>query len=165
METFFNIIHYCLYKTDYKMHLLANKLNPFALFGRIPAMKRKFQEQGTTLTEVVDNIWGDKRYGFSIMMSGAELVIAIFLIFMAVYDILNGVMNNPIHSSELPVIICALLAYTICHSTVFKADKYLKYFQQFEKWSKAEKWKYGLLTFAFIAASIVLCIYSFRYLP
>lgn len=165
MELFFNIIHYCMYKADFKMHLLSNKINPFVLIGRIPAVKKKLEEQGTSLLGVTNKIWGDKRYGFSIMISGGGLVIALFLIILAVFDILNCIFQYPVKSSEIPFLLCALLAYTICHYTVFKGDKYLRYFRQFEKWSKADKWKYGLLTFTFVAGSIIFWLYSFRFLP
>ena len=165
MELFFNIIHYCIYKADSKRHLLSNKLNPFVLIGKIPVVRKKLEEQGTSLLGVTNRIWGDKRYGFSILISGGGLVIALFLIILAVFDILNGVFLYPIKSSELPFLLCALLAYTICHYTVFKGDKYLRYFRQFEKWSKEDKWKYGLLTFAFVAGSIIFWLYSFRFLP
>jgi hypothetical protein len=165
MELFFNIIHYCLYKADSKRHLLSNKLNPFVLIGKTPAVKKKLEEQGTSLLGVSNKIWGDKRYGFSIMISGGGLVITLFLIILAVFDILNGVLLNLIKSSGLPFLFCALLAYTICHYTVFKGDKYLSYFRKFEKWSKTEKWKYGLFTFSFVAGSIIFWLYSFRFLP
>jgi len=165
MELFFNIIHFCLYKAVSKSHLLSNKLNPFVLIGKIPAVKKKFEEQGTSLLGVTNKIWGDKRYGFSIMISGGGLVIAVFLIILAVFDIFNGVLPIPIKSSGLPFLFCILIAYRICHYTVFKGDKYLSYFRQFEKWTKGEMWKYALLTFAFIAGSIILWLYSFRFLP
>ena len=154
-----------MFKADSKRHLLSNKLNPFVLIGRIPAVRKKLEEQGTSLLGVTNKIWGDKRFGFSIMISGGGLVIALFLIILAVFDILNGIFLYPIKSSELPFLLCALLAYTICHYTVFKGDKYLGYFRQFEKWSKAEKWKYSLFTFAFVAGSIIFWLYSFRFLP
>lgn len=165
MELFFNIIHYCIYKADLKIHLFSNKINPFVLIGKIPAVKKKFEEQNTSLLGVTNKIWGDKIYGFSIMISGSGLVIALFLIILAVFDILNGVLLNPIKSSGIPFLFCALLAYAICHFTVFKGDKYLRYFKRFEKWSKADKWQYSLLTLAFVISSFVLWLYSFRFLP
>ena len=73
LELWLNIVHYCFNKLDYKLHLLSNKLNPFLLIGKIPAVKRKFEEQGTSQIEVVNKVWGDKRYGFSIMLSGGFL--------------------------------------------------------------------------------------------
>ena len=165
IEIALNIIHYCLYKVDSKRHLLSNMLNPFVLIGRIPLVRKKFEEQGTTHLEVTNKIWSDKRYGFSIMISGGSLVIVLFSIIMAVFDILNSFFQYPIKSSELPFFLCALLAYVFCHFTVFKKDKYLKYFQQFDKWTKQQKWKYGLFSFFFVVGAIVLFIYSFKFLP
>ncbi|MFN4769956.1 MAG: hypothetical protein ACK5JL_07985 [Candidatus Kapaibacterium sp.] len=165
MEKFFNIIHYCLYKTHYKMHLLANKLNPFILLGRIPASKRKFQEQGTTLTEVVNKIWGDERYGFSIMISGGGLVASVSFLIWGATATLSSLFDFYFYVKPVHVIAYALASYTTCHFTVFKGDKYLLYFRQFDKWSKTAQWKYGLLTFAFIAGSYILWLYSFRFLP
>ncbi|MDP3927936.1 MAG: hypothetical protein Q8R57_02850, partial [Bacteroidota bacterium] len=63
------------------------------------------------------------------------------------------------------VIVYGIVSYTICHFTVFKGDKYLWYFRQFEKWSNADKLKYSLLTFAFVAGSIIIWLFSFRFLP
>lgn len=165
MELFFNIIHYCLYKADSKRHLLSNKLNPFVLIGRIPAVKKKLEEQGTTLLGVTNKVWGDKIHGFSIMISGGALVVGLsFLIWggmttmLSLFDVYFYV--KPVH-----VIVYGVASYAICHFTVFKGYKYLEYFKRFEKWSMADKWKYGLLTFAFIAGSATLWIYSFRFLP
>jgi uncharacterized protein YacL len=165
MELFFNIIHYCFYKADCRMHYLLNKINPFVLIGRMPAIKKNLEKQGTNLLDISNKLWEDKRYGVSIMLSGGGLVIALFLIILAVFDILNGVSLNPIKSSGLPFLFCAFLAYIICHYTVFKGEKYLRYFKNFEKWSKAEKWKYGLITFFYVAGCIILWIFSFRFLP
>ena len=132
IEILLNIIHYCIYRVDYGRHLLSNKLNPLVLIGRIPAIKKKFQEQGTTHMEVVNKIWGDKRYGFSIMISGSGLVVALFVMILAVFDISNSLLKNPIKSAWLPFVLCMALAYLICHFSVFQRDKYISYFKQFE---------------------------------
>ena len=165
IEKYLNILHFCFYKADYKLHLLSNKINPFHLIHKLPFQKRRYESLGIEPIEHINKIWGNKRYGFSIILSSGGLVIALFLIILAVFDILNCIFQYPVKSSEIPFLLCALLAYTICHYTVFKGDKYLKYFRQFEKWSKADKWKYGLLTFAFVAGSIIFWLYSFRFLP
>lgn len=164
IEMLFNIIHYCIYVADSKRHIFFNKLNPFVLIGRIPAVKKKFEEQGTTHLEVTNKIWEDKRYGFSIMISGAGLVIVLFFIIMGVFDILNSIFKHPIKSSESPFLICAIVAYIICHFTVFKDDKYLNYFRQFSKWTKRQKWKYGLFSFVFVVGSFALFFYSFKFI-
>ncbi len=45
IELWLNIVHYCIYKVDYRLHMLSNKLNPFLLLGKIPAVKKKYEEQ------------------------------------------------------------------------------------------------------------------------
>jgi uncharacterized integral membrane protein len=146
--------------------MLSNNVNPFLLLGKIPAVKKKFEEQGTTHRDVVNKVWTDKRFGFGIMISGGGLIIIFFLMIFSVYQVSNGLFNYPISFSwRLPFLICAGLAYIICHFTVFKDDKYIPYFKQFEKWSKADKWKYGFLSFCFMVGAITLFIYSFRFLP
>ena len=165
MEFWLNIVHYCFYKLDYKLHLLSNKLNPFLLIGKIPAVKRKFEEQGTSQVEVVNKVWGDKRYGFGIMLSGGALAIIIFLVILSASLIVNSLLNYPVKLSWLPFALCMALAYGFCYLMVFQKDKYIKYFKKFDKWTKQEKWKYSLVSMAFIVVVIALFIYSFRFIP
>lgn len=165
IEFLLNAIHYCWYKADYKRHLLTNKLNPFNLLGKVPAVKRKFEAQGTSHKKVVDGLWSDKRFGFSIQNSGVGLTVIMLLIIWAVFLMLNSLLTNPIGFSWRPFVICMALAYLICHLTVFKKDKYLAYFKQFEKWSSQQKWTYGLLSFIFLAGGVASFVYSFRFLP
>jgi hypothetical protein len=165
IEQFLNIIHYCLYKLDYKVHMLSNKINPFLLLGKIPAIKRKFEEQGTTHLEVVNKVWTDRRFGFGIMISGSAVVILVFIMILAIYDILNFFLNYPIDNLIYPFVFNMILAYLICHFAVFKKDKYIKYFKKYEKWNKQEKWKYSLISFLYIIITFSLFIYSFRFLP
>lgn len=166
IELWLNIVHYCIYKADYRLHLLSNKLNPFLLVGKIPAVKRKLEEQGTSLKEVGNKVWTDKRYGFGIMISGGGLVIIVFLMIFSVNEITNGLLNYPIKLSWRQLfVICSVLSYIICHITVFQKDKYISYFKQFDKKSRQEKRKYGLLSLAFVVGAFALWIYSFRFIP
>jgi hypothetical protein len=166
IELWLNILHYCIYKADYRLHLLSNKLNPFLIVGKIPAVKRKLEEQGTSLKELGNNVWTDKRYGFGIMLSGGGLVIIIFLMIFSVNEIMNGLLNYPIKLSWRQLFVsCSVLSYIICHITVFQKDKYISYFKQFDKKSKQEKWKYGLVSLAFVVGTVSLWIYSFRFIP
>jgi hypothetical protein len=70
LELWLNIVHYCFYKAEYRRYYWSNKLNPFMLLGKIPAVRRKFEELGTTHKDTVNKVWNDKRFGFGIMISG-----------------------------------------------------------------------------------------------
>jgi hypothetical protein len=164
IEKILNIIHYCIYKLDYRLHMLSNKINPFLLLGKIPAVKKKFEEKGTTYLDVANEIWTDKRFGFGIMLAGGGLSIILFLQILSIYDIMNAFFGHPFKSSLQPFVLCLIFTYLTCHYTVFQRDKYIKYFKQFEKWSKQEKWKYGILSFCYTVGVIILFIYSFRFM-
>jgi hypothetical protein len=164
IENLFNIVHYTLYKIDYKLHFLFNKVNPALLLGRIPALRRKFEEQGTTYIEVVNKLWIDKRYGFGIILSGGGLLFIVFLVLISLYTILNGLLSQPMSSSLFPFVLSLLFSYLICYYRVFKDDKYLLYFKKYDKWSKKDKIKNHSISFVMFFISITLFVFSFRYL-
>lgn len=165
VELWLNIIHYCFYKAEYKRHMLSKKLNPFVLLGRIPVVKRKFKEQGTTLLYSTNKIWTDKRLGFGIMISGGALAgITTFLLWGFVSTFL-GFLNVYFLVKPTYVFAYAILSFILCYHSVFKGDKYVKYFKQIDKRSRSEKWRYALLSLLFVVGSVALWLYSFRFSP
>lgn len=165
IELWLNIVHYCIYKADYKLHLLSNKLNPFLLLGKIPAVKRKLGEQGTSLKEVGDKVWTDKRFGFGIMISGGGMVLVLFLLIWGVLSSLLGLLKIYFLVKPVYIFVYALISFLACHFLIFHQDRYIEYFKLFDKKTKREKRKYGLLSLAFIAGAFALWIYSFRFTP
>jgi hypothetical protein len=165
IELWLNIVHYCIYRVFYRLHLLSNKLNPFLLLGKIPAVKSKFEEQGATQEEVVNKVWGNRSYGFGVMISGGGLAIILFFMVWTTFLMLNSLLKYPVNFLWPPFAICMGFAYAICHFLVFKNDRYIKHFKKFDKWTSQEKWKYGLLSFTFVVGVVVLWLYSFHFLP
>lgn len=165
VELFLNIVHYSIFKVDQKLHAFADKINPFLLIGEIPVVKKKFKEQGTSLKEVGDKIWANKRYGFGVLISGGGLTIIVFFILWTIFLTGNHILNYPFSFSWQPFGICIFLAYSFCHLLVFQNDKYLSYFKQFENKSVKEKRNYLIWSLAFAVSSICLFIYSFCFLP
>lgn len=165
LELWLNIVHYCIYKVDYKFHMFSNKLNPFVLLGRIPRIKRNLEEQGTTLVDVTNKVWTDKRYGFGVMISGGAIVVSVTFLFWGLLSTLLGILEIYFLVEPIYVIAYALISYLICHLLVFRKDKYIKYFRKLDKKSRSEKWRYALFTLLFIVGSVALWLYSFRFLP
>ena len=164
LEIYLNIFHYCIYKFDYKLHLLSNKINPFVLLGQIPSIKKRFEEQGSSLLEVTNNLWGNKRSGFSIMISNSTIVVVLSFLISGLTTTAASFFNYYFYVMPNHLIFHGIVSSIICYFAVFKGDKYLEYFNKFEKWSKAEKWKYCLLSFTFIISSVLLVLYSFRFM-
>ncbi|ELR68095.1 hypothetical protein C900_01155 [Fulvivirga imtechensis AK7] len=145
--------------------MFSNKINPFVLIGKLPAVKRKFEEQGTTLLDTTNKIWTDKRFGFGIMISGGAIVGFIMFFLWGLISTFLGYLGVYFFVKPIYVFIYVILSYTLCHFTVFKGEKYIKYFKKLDKRSKSEKWKYALLSLLFVVGSVALWLYSFRFLP
>ena len=165
VEFLINVIHYCFYKLDYKLHIFSNKVNPAMLLGKIPAVKRKFAEQGTTHKEVVNKVWTDKRFGFGIMISGGALASIITFLLWGFVSTILGYFDIYFIVKPIYVFGYAILSFILCYYTVFKGDKYIKYFKKLDKRPRSEKRKYALFTLLFVMGSVALWIYSFRFLP
>ncbi|RZK39951.1 MAG: hypothetical protein EOO90_16945 [Pedobacter sp.] len=152
IETYLNIIHFCFYKAHYKMHLLANKINPFHLIHKLPFQRRRYEKLGIDIYKEIDRAAGDKEFGVSTIAAGGILwggVGFLFLSFLLLFNLI-------VYGTMLHVIIVSALSGIVCYFFVFRNDKYLAYFDKYEKWSKAEKRKYSWLTFASVVAVLLL---------
>mgnify|MGYP007033646408 CR=1 FL=1 len=163
VEEYLNIIHYCIYMIDIKRHKLSNNLNPFMLLGKIPVIKKKFEEQGTTHLDVVNKVWGDKHYGFSMLISGGGIVAVLTFLIWGLTSTSLGLLEIYFLVTPFHVIAYALVSSLICHLLVFRKDKYIKYFKKLDNEPRSKKWKYALISFLFIFCSVTLWLYSFRF--
>lgn len=151
MENYFNIIHYSLYKAHYKIHLMANKINPFWLLAKIPFLKKRHQDLGIDVHKEINKAFEDKDFGLSVVVAGGFLWGWMALLFFSLLMLFD------VDISTVYVIGCAAISGIICYVFFFKNDKYIDYFDQYEKCSTAEKNKYGWLT----AASVIAVFFLF----
>lgn len=152
MENYLNIIHFCFYKAHYKLHLLSNKINPFRLIHKLPFQKRRYEKLGIDINKEIDIAFGDKSFGLSTMAAGGMLwgfINIFFLTFLLLFNLI-------VYGTWMHVIIVSALSGAVCYFFVFRNDKYIAYFDRYEKWSKAEKRKYGWLTILSILGLFLL---------
>lgn len=152
METYLNILHFVFYKAHYKMHLLANKINPFRLIHRLPFQKRRYEKLGIDIYKEIDRSFGDKKFGLSAIAAGGMLLGVLGIFFFSLLILFNLIS----YATITHAIIVSALSGIICYFFVFKNDKYLKYFEEFEKDSKAERWKYAWVTLASVIFLFIL---------
>lgn len=151
MENYLNIIHFCLYKVHYKSHIFAKKLNPFNIIHKLPFQKRRYEKLGIDIHKEIDKAFGDKNFGLSITIAGGILWGEIAVFFSALILCLN------ISLSVYYIVACCVLSGLVCYFFVFRDDKYIEYFDKYEKWSKAEKRKY----YCFTLTSVVIVFFLF----
>ena len=162
IENYLNVLHFCFYRADYKLHLFANKINPFLLIHKLPFQKRRYEELGIDIYKEIDKAFGNKEYGISMTVAGGAMLGILFFFFLAALNILLKLLLGNITLSALHFIFCGILTVALSYFFVFKKDKYLSYFEQFEEWGKADKIKYGLLSFAFVLLVFLLNILGLK---
>ena len=162
IENYLNVLHFCFYRAHYKLHLFANKINPFLLIHKLPFQKRRYEKLGIDIYKEIDKAFGNKEYGISMTVAGGAMLGILFLFFLAALNILLKLLSGNITLSALHFIFCGILTVALSYFFVFKKDKYLSYFEQFEEWGKADKIKYGLLSFAFVLLVFLLNILGLK---
>src|SRR2546428_2521483 len=115
LEVSLNILHYCIYRTHYNLHLFFNKINPFNLIHKLPFQKRRYKELGIDIHEQINTAFGDKTGGISIMVAGGVLFAILFFLLLAITNILMGIINVSMNLSMGHFIAFGLLSSIICY--------------------------------------------------
>lgn len=155
LEINLNILHYFIYRAHYNLHLFANKINPFNLIHELPFQKRRYEKLGIDIHKEINKAFGDKNTGLSVIVAGGVLFAVLFFLLFATTNILM----NAINAATLSVgyfIAFGVVSLIVCYLFVFKNDKYLAYFKEFESWTKSESRKYGWMSFLFIMVVLIL---------
>lgn len=156
MERLLNIIHYCFYLIDIKLHFLSNYINPFRLLYKIPFIKKRDERLGISRDEVLNNTFTNKEFGISIFVSGGVLIALIFLLLFSISNIIIKLLEIDYTFNKSVFIALGIFSFLVCYIFVFRKDKYLVYFEEFEKCSKKEIRKNVLLSILFVLIMIAL---------
>jgi hypothetical protein len=162
IELGLNILHYCIYRAHYNLHLLANKINPLNLIHELPFQKRRYEKLGIDIHKEIDKAFSDKSNGLSIMVAGGALFGLIFFLLFAITKILMNAIDNVTVLSARYFITFGVLSLIICYLFVFKEDKYLVYFKDFESWTKGESQKYSRISFIVVVFLMFLLSLSWN---
>ncbi|MFD2916688.1 hypothetical protein [Psychroserpens luteus] len=169
MKRTLNILHYSLYLIEIKLHHLFNKINPGLLIYKIPRVKKWMKDKNgiENTKEWLDNFWLDKKDGYSLLNIVGWLTGIIFLLLISSTIFLGKLFYLKIIFNNYTWICIPLLgiSWAICYFHVFKNDKYLIYFEEFEKWTILDKRKNVLLSIGFILFVIVFFFVSLLYFP
>ncbi|MFA9192506.1 hypothetical protein AAGV28_14100 [Flavobacterium sp. FZUC8N2.13] len=161
IEFYLNIVHFCYYKAHYKLHLLTNKVNPFRLLAEIPVVKKRLEKKGVkNIQKEIDTAFGNKKNGLSITVAGGFLFVLLFFFFFGVFSLIyKSFTAEYLKTSHF--VVFGVLSTVVCYAFVFKKDKYIKYFDKFEKWNKGEKRKYNFSALCITVIIIAIWILSF----
>lgn len=162
IEYCLNVLHYCIYKADYKLHLWSNKINPFHLIHKLPFQQRRYKKLGIDPIKEINKVFENKNYGISMSVSGGVLLGILFFFFWGVVNFLIGTPKGFVSLTTPQILISILMSVILSYFFVFQNDKYLLYFKKFEVWTKSDKVKNSWFTFGFILVVICLFILSIK---
>lgn len=164
MEQFWNTIHYFIYKAHYKLHLFSNKINPILFLYRLPFAKRHFAKKGINPLIEVNKAFERPDIGLSSIVSGGAIYSLFFLICFGIINFLSGIIQKELNLQLYHFIILIILSIIVNYFLVFKGDKYLRYFKEFDKMSKKDKTKWAWISFAVSIGILSFTIGSFIFL-
>lgn len=164
MERFWNIVHYFAYKADYKFHLLFNKINPIYLFYKLPFAKRHFKKIGIDPIEEVNKVYERPDIGISSIFAGGLMYALIGLLGIGLICLYIAIQRIKFSVQIYPFVIIFIISFIVNYYLLFKRDKYLDYFKEFEKMGEKEKKKWAWISIGVIFSIIFFAIGSFMFM-
>jgi len=160
MEISLNVLLYCVYNIHYNLHLSFNKINPANLIQKIPFVKRRYKQLGINIESEINKAFADKKDGISISVSGGVLLAVLFVVQFTAVNFFNRFANNHTILSGGYFVTFGIISLMLGYFFMFRKDKYLIYFSQFEKWTQSKRRKYNWLSFLFILIIVIVFFVS-----
>ena len=175
IEWFWNLTYYYVFRLDIKFSQLFNYLNPFNLINNIPSVKRYHAKQGVDdMNKLMNEIFDNPKNGISSLRSGSFMGILLVLTGIGLLNFFQVIIGKSLiliavvfkDSLHFIIYLIILIGPTILinNSLLFRKDKYLNYFKEFEKMTEKKKSNYSWLIFFVVILIISFCIGSFFYL-
>lgn len=172
MEKTWNYIHASIFKIFKIVHKYFSNLDPFRLFFKIPSIKKIYERRGIhDPNEILDNIvLNNERTGLFSIWSGIQMGGLLVLLEFGLFNIFQAILgksliqyvwqpSNPY--KWIFIIALLIIPWIINNRLLWKDDKYLKYFNQFDKESKKVRTTWMLISFAVIMGVLFFFILSF----
>lgn len=164
MERFWNIIHYFVYKFDYKLHLLFNKINPVYYFYKLPFAKKHFEKMGIDPTVETNKAFKRPDVGISSIRAGGFMYILVFLLCLGIANVFFGIVQQGLNLKLYHFIIFIVISLLVNQILLFRDKKYLTYFKEFEAMSKELKNKWAWISLIVIFSILLFGIGSFIFI-
>lgn len=164
MERIWNIVHYFVYKADYKRHLLFNKINPILFFYRSSIAKKHFKKKGINPIQELNKAYKRPDIGISSIWSGGLMYLFVFLLCFGVVNLYSAIVQKELNLRVYHFFALIAISFVVNHFLLFRHEKYRAYFKEFEKMQKADKKKWGWISFGVIMGILFFSIGSFIFL-
>lgn len=164
MERFWNIVHYFVYKFDYKLHLIFNKINPVYYFYKLPFAKKHFEKMGIDPVVEVNKAFKRPEVGISSIRAGGFMYILIFLVCFGLVNSFSEITQQGINLKLYHFIIFIVISLLVNQLLLFRGKRYLIYFDEFEKMPKRLKRKWAWISLFVVIGILCWGVASFIFM-
>ncbi len=157
IELIWNIVHYVVWKADYKAHLFFNKINPFMLIHKLPFQKRMYGRRGINIYEEINQAFKNPKGGLSSIRAGGFMYILSLIIGLAFFSLIQAIQDQVYLNNAVLILICipfGILNFFL----LFYKNKYLDYFKDFEAMPKEWKMKWRLISLGIVLLIVLILI-------
>ena len=164
MEKFWNLIYYFAYIGDYKLHLLFNKINPVLFFYKLPYAKKHFKIMDVNPVNDLNKAFLRPDIGISSIRAGGLMMILVFLICLGIGNFYIGINRIRFNIHILPFIVAVAFTLIFNYLLLFRQNKYLNYFKDFDKIKDPIRKRYAWLSFGIILCILLFSVGSFIFM-
>jgi len=164
MNRFWNFVHYYAYISDYKLHLLFNRINPILYLYKLPFAKKHFEKMKIDPVIELNRTFQRPDIGISSIRSSGLMYILVFLLCCGLGNLYIGVYRIKFHVSIYPFILAIAISLIVNYYLLFRHKKYLHYFKEFEKMESSDKKRWSLLSLGVILGIMIFAIGSFLFM-
>jgi virulence family protein len=161
MEKIWNYTFYFVYRTDYKLHLLFNKINPFRLLFKLPHSKRQFAKLKVDPMEAVNEAFKRPDIGISSIRATGAMYVMFFFICLSLINMICASLHIVYYLKLSHLFILIAIALITNYFLLFRHDKYLAYFKDVEKMSKPKKKKWAIISLIVVSGIVIFTVGSF----
>lgn len=178
MEKKWNYIHYFIYLFEMKFsRIITYPITLiFDLIHKIPFIANTLEKKNSSPQEIraaSENAINNRVYGQNIIISGIQMGGLIILIEYGIFNILQTILGKSLIQfiwepgspyKWMFIIGMLILPWIINEKLLFNNNKYLKYFDEFDKEPKEVRRKWAWISFGVIIGIITFFILSFSLL-
>lgn len=138
---------------------------PVLLFLRNKHIKKAYQKRGVADPEkTVRRVLVDRKNSTIVWLTDGFMCILIMIIFFTIVNLLSAAVGTMLMANLNKIVfvaVCLILTMGFNYIVLWKNDKYVDYFEKFEKEPKVKKRKWAWISFGVVVGIFLLMILSF----
>ena len=173
IELFWNIVYYGVYRFDVYLRYLVGYLNPFKAIHKIKGVQEYYTAQGVNdMNKLRNRILEHRESGISSIRSGGVIGGLLALIEYGLINVIQKITGSNLiekiwqsNTGFIVYLISLLLPVILINNYfLFQRSKYLKYFEEFDKFGAKKKQLYSWISFLTVVIIVSFFFLSFNVL-